>query len=90
MHGGPLGYSGECIDFRYLDASMQSFQGRTTSSMFSSFMNYEFFRVAGLWGFNKNYASNLNVWGEYKGFRIVPNAAKITKHNDHGHLTFTN
>jgi len=86
MHGGLKGFSGDCIDYRYLNGSMQSYQGQATSSQFSSLSNYMFLARSGQWGFNKNYASNKNVWNT--PWQLYPNAKLIGGHNNHGHLTY--
>jgi len=82
-HGGPSGYSGKCIDYRYLSKWNRSFQGNSTSRQFSALLNSRFLFTAGKWGFNKNYASNEDVWGGYE-----TNARRINFHNNHGHLTY--
>ncbi len=102
-HGGPNGYSGECIDYRYLDKDGQSYQGYSSNAKFNALNNASFLKKAGQWGFNKNYISNQsNVWsfkirsgptGKIKTtiypFKSV-NGRKIGGHGHHGHLTFTN
>ena len=100
MHGGSSGYSGVCVDFRYLDKKGKSYQGRTNNSKFSAYNNALFLQKAGEWGFTKNYASNRSkVWSfviwagtsdNIKKFvyPISINAKKIGGHDDHGHLTY--
>jgi hypothetical protein len=87
-HGGPKGYSGDCIDFRYLNKSNQSYQGLSTESYFSPINNFLFLQKAGAWGFTKNYISDQNVWNYKPNVAMNPNGKKIPKHNNHGHLTF--
>jgi len=86
-HGGPKGYSGDCIDFRYLNKDNQSYQGQATNSNFSPINNYLFLQKAKLWGFTKNYISNQNVWNYKPNVSMSPNGKKIGGHNAHGHLT---
>ncbi|MCK9618292.1 MAG: hypothetical protein M0R21_10720 [Lentimicrobiaceae bacterium] len=87
MHGGENGYSGDCIDFRYLNEDYQSFQGKVTNSNFSAESNHSFLETAGKWGFTKNYVSNMDVW-KVGNIPLIVNGKKIGGHNDHGHLTF--
>jgi len=100
MHGGPNGYSGVCVDYRYLDKDGKSFQGYTNNEKFNAWNNAYFLEKAGQWGFTKNYISNQsNVWG----FNMVTgatgniktifypmkvNGKEIVGHANHGHLTF--
>lgn len=90
MHGGPAGYSGVSIDFRYLNTNNQSYQGLATSQNFSSTSNYMLYGRAGQWGFgqNYNYTSNQASVFSSSGFSHL-NARRISGHNNHGHLTFT-
>ncbi len=92
-HGGEKGYSGVCIDYRYLGSDNQSYWGYATSSKFSAWNNTVLLNVAGKWGFNKNYISNKDVWkvsvGNWTLFNLNPNGKKIGGHNNHGHLTYT-
>ena len=89
-HGGEKGYSGDCIDVRYLDNNFQSFQGNVEDTRFSYNSNSVLLQRAGLWGFTKNYVSNKNVWNapQYSGYVQAINGKKIDGHNDHLHLTF--
>jgi len=87
-HGGPKGYSGDCVDFRYLDRNGRSFRGYSADDRFSVANNWTFFKAASYWGFRKNYASNWNVWSVL-GHTLNIQARKIGGHNDHGHLTYT-
>mgnify|MGYP001333990887 CR=1 FL=1 len=92
-HGGEKGYSGVCVDYRYLGKDNKSYWGYSTSSNFSAWRNTAFLSFAGKWGFNKNYVSNKDVWkvsvGNWTLFNLDPNGKKIGGHNDHGHLTYT-
>lgn len=87
-HGGEKGYSGLCVDYRYLNNDNQSYWGNSTNSQFSLIYNLKFLNVAGKWGFNKNYVSNKDVW-KIAIFQATPNGKKIGGHNNHGHLTFS-
>ena len=101
-HGGSKGYSGECVDYRYLDQDCKSFKGYSNDSRFNAWYNARFLQKAGQWGFNKNYISNQkSVWsfkitwgprGNIKTSRypIEVNGERISGHGHHGHLTFTN
>jgi RHS repeat-associated protein len=99
-HGGPKGYSGVCVDYRYLDKDGKSFQGYANNEKFDAWNNGHFLKKAGQWGFTKNYISNQkNVWGfnmrtGAKGnikttfYPMNVNGKKIGGHGHHGHLTF--
>ena len=88
-HGGEKGYSGDCIDYRYLDGNSQSYQGKATDANFSAANNQTFLEAAGKWGFSKNYISNKDVW-KAGGLPLSVNGKGIGGHNDHGHLTHIN
>ena len=84
-HGGPRGYSGVSIDYRYLNSNNQSYQGTATGSNFNYVKNASFLLRAYSWGFTKNYVSNrVASWGKIR----LPGAKPIGGHNDHGHLTY--
>jgi RHS repeat-associated protein len=99
-HGGPKGYSGVCIDFRYLDIHGKSFQGNSDNPKFDVWTNGRFLQIAGHWGFTKNYISNQkNVWtfkmtiGPRNNIRTIyypvkVNGTQIGGHHHHGHLTY--
>ncbi len=98
MHGGSSGYSGVCIDYRYLDKNGKSYKGYADDWRFSAWDNGMFLKKAGQWGFNKNYISNQkNVWGfkmySKGGVTFYPakniNGKKLKGHGHHGHLTYT-
>ena len=86
-HGGPKGYSGDCIDFRYLDSYLHSFQGNVANKKFDQYSNWLFLYLAGYWGFNKNYVSNKELNLSELHLNTL-NAKRIGGHNDHGHITF--
>jgi RHS repeat-associated protein len=87
MHGGINGYSGVCVDYRYLDENFNSYQGTTSSSRFNAMNNAIFLNTSEKWGFTKNYISNKNVW-LFHGLQILVNGKRILGHDDHGHLTY--
>ncbi|MEA3503967.1 MAG: RHS repeat-associated core domain-containing protein, partial [Bacteroidota bacterium] len=99
-HGGPNGYSGVCVDYRYLDKDGQSYQGYANDKKFNAWNNGYFLKKAGEWGFTKNYISNQkNVWsfkirsgatGNIKTtiYPMNVNGKKIGGHGHHGHLTY--
>lgn len=99
-HGGPKGYSGVCVDYRYLDKDGKSFQGYANNEKFDAWNNGHFLKKAGQWGFTKNYISNQkNVWGfnmrtgatgniKTTFYPMNVNGKKIGGHGHHGHLTF--
>jgi len=101
MHGGIKGYSGVCIDFRYLDIKGKSYQGKADDPKFNVWNNGSFLDIAGEWGFKKNYISNqknvltfkmtIGPRGNIRTFYypVFVNGKKIGGHNDHGHLTYT-
>ncbi len=92
-HGGPRGYSGESIDYRYLDDNNQSFWGNASSQTSNDWNNMMFFSTAEQWGFGKNYISNKNRgWNlklNNKNIIKYPGAKQIGGHDNHGHLTYT-
>lgn len=88
MHGGSSGYSGVCIDYRYLGKDKKSFQGYASSNAnFEVEINYEFLKCATLWKFTKNYISGeKGVWSSKSD---IENYGKLfIGHDHHGHLTF--
>lgn len=99
-HGGPNGYSGVCVDYRYLDKDGKSFQGYANNAKFNAWNNGYFLEKAGQWGFTKNYISNQsNVWGfnmrtgasgniKTTFYPMKVNGKKIGGHGHHGHITF--
>ncbi len=99
-HGGPKGYSGVCVDYRYLDKDGQSYQGYASDKRFDAWNNGYFLKKAGEWGFTKNYISNQkNVWsfkirsgptGNIKNtiYPMKVNGKKIGGHGHHGHITY--
>ena len=95
-HGGPNGYSGVCVDYRYLDKEGKSYQGYANDNRFSVWNNARFLKKAGKWGFTKNYVSNqANVWstkirsgGSTKRYPVKVNGKKIGGHGHHGHITY--
>ena len=99
-HGGPNGYSGVCVDYRYLDKDGKSFQGYANNAKFNAWNNGYFLKKAGQWGFTKNYISNQSkVWGfnmrtgatgniKTTFYPMKVNGKKIGGHGHHGHLTF--
>jgi RHS repeat-associated protein len=99
-HGGSSGYSGVCVDYRYLDSDGKSFKGYSNDAKFDLWNNSKFLDVAKEWGFTKNYISNQkDVWSLkiYSGssknikrsiFPINVNGKKIGGHGHHGHLTY--
>jgi len=86
-HGGPRGYSGECVDYRYLDGNNQSYQGYATDRRFNLFNNTVFVGTAKAWGFEVNYSSDIML---PINLRInIDGATPRADHRNHGHLTYT-
>lgn len=88
MHGGSSGYSGVCIDYRYIGNNKKSYQGKTGNSLFDLELNYRFLKISREWKFTKNYISNIHSWNVSSNDDISKYASKIGGHDDHGHLTF--
>jgi len=81
-HGHNGTRKGLDVDFRYLNSSGKSFQGKNTSSSFDSSKNKTVFELAHKYGFKKNYCTNVVVvFGE-----SISGVSNVSDHKDHGHI----
>jgi|GEM_PF-984413 len=87
-HGGASGYSGACIDYRYLGKDKKSFHGVTGDKRFCVEINYRFLKCSKQWRFTKNYISKDHFWALESGDDITLYGKQIPDHDNHGHLTF--